>query len=538
MQSKNEVTALYEYDKDESRQLIEKLSCERSLYYFVKKAWPYFDPQPFVGGFHLEAICEHLQAVTRGEIKRLLINIPPGLSKSSVVAVCWPAWAWAQSDIDHLSGPQVQFMYSTYAQNLTERDSTKTRNLIDSEWYQNHWGDRFKMVGDQNTKRKFANNKMGYRLATSVGGTTTGDGGKIIAVDDPLSAAEANSEAARNNVITWWTETMPMRLRDPENGAKVVIMQRLHQEDLSGYILEGNDDDEWTHLCLPMHFDPENRCVTSWISDGERVYWEDPRTEPGELLCPARYTEEVLIGIEKELGSYGVAGQMQQVPAPKGGGIIKVTDWQIWPPEGWPEDVPVTFPGFEYLIASVDTAYTTKQENDYSACVVFGIFRDAEGLPKAMLIEAWQERLEFKPLIDKLMTTCRKRKVDSLLIETKASGLSVMQEIQRLCKAGDFNVIPIDPGTLDKVARVYAIQPSFEGKLIYAPDRMYADMVIRQFEAFPKAKHDDLVDASTNCLFYLRRLGMLLQEPEARQEKLEDEMYKPRSIPISQHYGV
>lgn len=513
-----------------AKKLLEREACERSLYYFVQNAWEWFDPQPFCGGWHLEALCDHLEAVTRGEIKRLLVNVPPGTSKSSIVSVCWPAWTWAQREIDHLSGPQVQYMFSTYAQTLTERDSTKTRNLISSPWYQEHWGGRYRLVGDQNTKRKFANDKMGYRLATSVGGTATGDGGKVLVIDDPHNAAEANSEAKREEVIRWWTETMPTRLRDQENGAKVVIMQRLHQEDLSGYIIENDPHGEWVHLCLPMRYDsdPARHCRTV-------IGFEDPRTVEGELLCPQRYNEEALSSIEAELGIYGTAGQMQQCPVPKGGGIIKRDHWQLYPPEDWTEDEPLRFPPFEYIMASVDTAYSEKTTSDFSACTVWGVWRDRGNLPRILLIEAWKVRLDFNPLLEKIIDTAKRRRIDMLLIEAKASGLSVAQEIRRLCATEEFTVKTDNPGSLDKVARVYSIQPLFEKGVIYAPDRKYADMVISEFESFPKGKHDDLVDSATQALHWMRRAGIAMLGDEGARENTRANMYVS---PTQQIYDV
>ena len=172
------------------QEITEREQCEESLYAFLKKGWKYIDPAPFVGGWHLEAIAEHLQAVTDGQIRRLIINVPPRTSKSSLCSVAWPAWTWAQSRIGPCSGPHVQFLFASYAQTLSIRDSVKTRRLLESPWYKRNWGKRFSITSDQNTKIRFDNDKGGYRLATSVDGSLTGEGGSIIVVDDPHNANE------------------------------------------------------------------------------------------------------------------------------------------------------------------------------------------------------------------------------------------------------------------------------------------------------------------------------------------------------------
>ena len=171
------VLELPELTEGQMLQLLEKLEAEDSLSSFMRQGWKYIDPQPYVASWHSDALCEHLEAVTRGQIKRLLITVPPRSSKSSICSVGWPAWTWVQDRKSPLTGPQVQFMSTSYASTLSERDSTKMRRLIDSEWYKRNWGDRFKLTGDQNTKRKFENSQGGYRLATSLTGTQTGDGG-------------------------------------------------------------------------------------------------------------------------------------------------------------------------------------------------------------------------------------------------------------------------------------------------------------------------------------------------------------------------
>ena len=252
---------------------IDRADCEDSLYTFLRSGWRYISAAPFVDGWPIEAVAEHLQAVVDGDIRRLIINIPPRCAKSSLTSVALPAWTWAQKTISPTSGPGVQFLHASYAQQLSLRDSVACRRLIESQWYQSMWKDRFRLVSDQNTKTRFDNDKRGSRLSTSVGSALTGEGGSVIIVDDPNAAQEAFSDATITSTIEWWDNALSTRLNDPKTGAYIVIQQRLSEEDLTGHILS-KDIGDWTHLCLPMRYEPERSFVTS-------IGWQDPRTESG-----------------------------------------------------------------------------------------------------------------------------------------------------------------------------------------------------------------------------------------------------------------
>ena len=204
---------------------------ERSLHEFIRQFWHVVDATPFIDGWHIRVICEFLEAVTRREIKRAIINIPPRHSKSTIVSVMWPAWVWLQN-------PGEQFLAASYSQTLSIRDNVKCRRIIESPPYQERWGERFALTSDQNTKIRFENDKNGYRISTSVGGTLTGEGGSTILIDDPISALEASSPTVRQSCLDWYDSTMSTRLNSPETGVYVVIMQRLHQQDLTGHLLE------------------------------------------------------------------------------------------------------------------------------------------------------------------------------------------------------------------------------------------------------------------------------------------------------------
>lgn len=276
------------------------------------QAWHVVEPAtPFVDGWHLHAICEHLEAVSRGEIRNLLINMPPRHAKSLLVSVFWPCWEW----IGH---PARRWLFSSYAISLSIRDSLKCRRLIESPWYRRNWGHVFQMAGDQNAKGRFENDKTGYRLATSVGGTATGEGGDYVVCDDPHSVLEAESDAVRAGTITWWDETMSTRGNDPKTVARVIVMQRVHEHDLAGHVLERGG---YEHLCLPAEY--EGSAGTTSIG------WRDPRTVEGELLWPERFGPEELEALKATLGIYATAGQLQQRPAPRGGGMFERAWFEI-----------------------------------------------------------------------------------------------------------------------------------------------------------------------------------------------------------------
>lgn len=518
---------------------IDRADCEESLYQFLRSGWRQIDPSPWKDGWPIEAVAEHLQAVVDGHIRRLIINIPPRMGKSSITSVALPAWCWAQSELSPTSGPGVQFLHASYANALSLRDSVKCRRLIDSPWYQARWGERFRLTGDQNTKSRFANDKGGERLITSIGAAVTGEGGSIIVIDDPNAANEVESEATIQTTIDWWEGTMSTRLNDANTGAYIIIQQRLAEDDLTGHILSTEADD-WTHLCLPMRYEPERSFHTV-------IGWKDPRVEPGELLWPDRFDEKQIERLERVLGPYRAAGQLQQRPEPAGGGVIKREWWQLWPE-------PV-FPPMDYIVASLDTAYTLQTMNDMSALTVWGIFTEetvaqatrqmdrdgkpmymdrsyGDGAPKAMLMHAWSIRLELHDLVEKVAQTCRSLKVDKLLIENKAAGISVAQEIRRLYSHEKWAVQLQDPKSQDKFARLISVQHLFAEGIIYAPDRTWADLVITQVGQFPKGKHDDLVDTVSQAIRHLRELGLLTRAPERMSELESLKTYPQKNIPL------
>ena len=329
--------------------------CERHLYDFVRGAFHVVCPgEEFIEGWHLEAVCLHLEAVADGRIQEIIINVPPGTMKSLLVGVFWPAWCW-------IKRRHMKFMFASYAADLSQRDSTRCRQLVESQWYQSRWP--LRLSDDQNTKGKWDNAEGGWRMATSVGGKGTGEHPDVKIADDPHNTMQAQSDAERRSAVDWWDSTMTMRgaLR---NSRSVVVMQRLHQNDLSGHLLAS--DTGWTHLCLPMRYepptpDPETKEPVPRMRTTP-IGWQDPRTEPGELLWPAGYGEEKVARLEAKLGS-NAPGQLQQRPTPKGGGEFK---------REWFKVAEVRPPGITKWVRYWDKAATTGGKGAESASVLMG----------------------------------------------------------------------------------------------------------------------------------------------------------------------
>lgn len=284
-------------------------ACKRSLATFVREAWHILEPgQPYIHGWHVDAVCKHLEAITYGEINRLLINIPPGTMKSTLCSVFWPAWEWGPKGLAH-----IRMIGAAHEQGLAVRDTRKMRNLITSEWFQRLWP--IALTSDQNQKTYYENSSTGFRQACAVS-SMTGRRGDRIVWDDPHSVEAALSDAHRETALRVFQETLPTRLNNPDSSAIVIVMQRLHENDVSGHILES--DLGYTHLCLPMEFEADRHCTTS-------IGFRDPRKEEGELLFPQRFSRKTVDRDKRVMGSMAVAGQFQQRPAPRSGGFF---DWQ------------------------------------------------------------------------------------------------------------------------------------------------------------------------------------------------------------------
>ncbi len=455
--------------------LIEISLATDSFAEFVRQAWPIVEPiTTLQWNWHLDVICEYLEAVAAGDITRLIINLPPRSGKSLLASVFWPAWLWAKL-------PSLRLLCASYSASLAIKLSIDRRAIITSPWYQQRWA--VKLADDQNQKSEFMNLARGHMIATSPSGTATGKGGDIIIADDLQNPEMAESEIERRNVIRFFDETLSTRLDDKRNGRQLVIQQRTHQADLTGHLL---DQGGWTRLCLPAEFE---RTTTIQLprTGGEIVKLE------GDLLWPEREGRAELDALKKQLGSYGYNSQYRQNPVARGGNLFK----QHW--FGTYRQIPE----FNKLIQSWDCAFKTGQINDYSACVTIGrVDWDEEGSPAApgyYLLNAWRGRVEFADLKRRARSLYDQWRPEVVLIEDAASGQSLLQELRTALP-----IVGVKPD-LDKRARAYSITPGMdEGQFWLLEGAPWADDYLAEMIAFPGGAHDDFVDATVQALTYLR----------------------------------
>jgi predicted phage terminase large subunit-like protein len=471
---------------------IERERATRGLREFVRQAWQVVEPfTPFVAGWHIDVICDHLEAVTRGDIRNLLINVPPRHMKSLLVSVFWPAWEW-------ILHPERRWLYSSYAASLSIRDSVQCRRLIESPWYRARWGHIFSLTGDQNAKTRFDNDRSGYRLSTSVGGAVTGEGGDRIVCDDPHKVDEVESDTVRKTAIDWWDVAMSTRVNNPKTSSMVIVMQRCHQRDLSGHLLEKGS---FEHLCLPAECEGPSR-VTS-------IGFSDPRTELGELLWPERFGPREIADLKVSLGSYAAAGQLQQRPSPAGGGIFKRHWFRYFQPRGMnlppvlvrlPDGSTISIEALDVprqmdeQLQSWDCAFKDHDASDY----VVGQMWGRRG-PNFFLGDQVRGRMDCPGTVRAVRELTRKWPgTMAILIEDKANGSAVIQMLQYEIRG----ILPVNPSG-GKVARAQAISPLVEAGNIYLPHPEYAPWVndfIEECVQFPNGAHDDQVDAMTQAL--------------------------------------
>ncbi|MDE1904974.1 MAG: phage terminase large subunit [Rhodospirillales bacterium] len=442
----------------------------RHLRDFIPLAWPIVEPTtPFMPNWHIDAISEHLEAVSRGEIRNLLINMPPRCAKSTIVSVMWPVWTWATT-------PAFRWLFASYALSLAIRDSLKCRRIIESDWYQRHYGDMVQLAPDQNLKSRFENSARGYRYAVSVGSSVTGEGGDAIVVDDAHNAKMAGSALIRESTLDWWDQAISSRLNDPRTGCKVIVMQRLHERDLSAHVLEKGD---YVHLCLPLEYEANTKCVTA-------LGWEDPRRLDGELLWPERIGPTEVAQLKIALGVYGYAGQYQQRPTPRAGGTFQ----QAWMGKRYR-----TLPQMPQVIQAVDSAFKEGVANDYSVIATWGT--DGIGY---YLINIWRDRVDFPGLIQAIRDQAAAHAPSAILVEDKASGQSAIQMLHRT------TALPVIAVAADgsKESRADLISPLFEAGRVYLPESAeWLAAWIDEHVHFPRGAHDDQCDTTSYALRYL-----------------------------------
>ena len=457
--------------------LLDQELCKRSFAEFAKKAWHVLEPTtPLKWGWALDAICEHLQAIHDGKIRRLLINVPPGMMKSLLTSVMFPSWEWGAG-----GQPSLRYLSTSHKEALAMRDNIKCRRLIQSPWYQERWA--VQLTGDQNSKGKFENTATGFREAMSFTSLTGSRGDRVI-LDDPLSADDVYSNAALLAAERSFTEALPTRVNN-ENSAIIVIMQRLAENDTSGIIL--SRDLGYDKLILPIEFESSRRCFTS-------IGFADPRKKDGDLLFPERFSRKQVDELKKTMGSFAVAGQFQQRPSPLGGDIIKGAWFKRY----------TKLPQIRYRIVTVDTALKEKESNDFQVAQCWGLGADGN----LYLIDQMRGRFQAYELRQRVPDFWAKLRADKssplrlMYIEDKASGTQLIQDITRTPTMR----IPVKPIQRDrsKLQRVMDVQSYIEAGYVYLPtDAPFVSDFIAECEAFTandSHPHDDQIDCMCDAI--------------------------------------
>lgn len=460
-----------------SNQQIKKELAKRSLYQFVKQAWEIIEPSTdYVDGWHIKAICEYLEACTRGEIRNLIINIPPRHMKSLLVNVFFPAWVW----IEH---PEKKFIFTSYGEDLAIRDSVQCKKLITSYWYQSNW--KLDLRKDQNQKGNFENLTGGYRKSFGFGGGIVGEGGDFIVVDDPLKPSDAQSDTIRNGVNQTYDNTISTRLNDPKKGVKIIIMQRLHQDDLSGHLLAS--DEHYEHLCLPAEYEG-----IRFVSSNGFV---DPRKTEGELLWNERFGIDEIQSLKNTLSELGIAGQLQQRPSTVAGNIFK-KEWFLNRSEN--TDIISRW-------ISADTAQSIKSTADPNAITVGELRSDY----RLYIREVSNKRLEFTDLqaeVERLANKY-KYKLEGIIIESKSSGISLQQSITKTSPDWMKPLVVAWNPTGSKEQRFYqsALWCEKDCVLLPPPTESYDWLYDFEKELFtvPNATHDDQADSFSQLVTFL-----------------------------------
>lgn len=477
----------------------ERDRCTSSLREFVRCAWRHIEPRPVVWGWHIDAMIEALQAVTRGDIRRLLINVPPGSSKTLLVQVFWPAWEWICDQHPRSASapdgrrPDTKYIFATYSDQLARDKSLKCRQLMESVWYQTLFSDRWKRDTVQWGAGKFGNDRGGWRLATSVGGQGTGQHGDRKVVDDPvkpqdvLAGTVTAHKVALENAWTWWTQTMSTRNTGPET-AEIIIMQRIHESDLAGRLLKAGG---YEVLCIPQQFElnhPYHRPLVLRRQNGEPVQvWRDPRTEDGELMCPERFPEAECAKRKLDLGDQGYSAQEQQRPGPAAGGIYKRVHFKFW----------LVRPHRGVWVLSIDCTFKDSASSDW---VVLQVWCSTGG--DFWLVDQTRDRLDVLATCQAIITLRAKwPAIGTILIEDAANGPAVIQILRS--KVPGLQAVTPEGG---KISRANATGSYHRAGNVHLPDPSHAPWVhdyIEEHTSFPFGAHDDQVDAQSQAITHL-----------------------------------
>ena len=463
------MTKLSAMSLHDQKRLVEALYRQK-LSAFIQRCFGEINSgQAYNHNWHVDAITWHLEQVANGTIKRLLITLPPRNLKSISASVAFPAWVLGHD-------PSKRIVCVSYANDLAIELSNKTRQILSSTWYR-HLFPAMGIDRRKDTETEVRSTKGGYRFATTVGGALTGRGGSLIIIDDPMKAADANSETTRKKVNQWYDQTLQTRLDNKKDDAIILIMQRLHVEDLAGHVL---NQEGWSHLNLPAIAEEPMRVP---ISDQE--YYN---RGVGELLHPAREPQHILDDLKRSMGSAIFSAQYQQQPVPADGNMVK---WK------WFERY-TSLPEKTYrhkIVQSWDTASKGHELADYSACVTALV-----GKTDIHILNVYRDRLDYPELKKKIIAMRKLWKTESILIEDKGSGIGLKHDL----KKDGIRSIPIEPKG-DKEVRLSTCSAKIEeGSILIPNDAPWLDEFKNELLAFPNGKHDDQVDALSQLINWWR----------------------------------
>ncbi len=471
---KQSLVKLLKTNPEYARQLLREIArekAERTLPAFIEQAWAVIEPgTPYVDNWHIHLIGEYMQAINQGQIKRLIINIPPRNMKSIEATVCYPAWTWTKA-------PEKRFIKVSYADTLSRKHNILTRDIITSPWYQENWGDVFSLKDDVNRQNEFKNSAQGFMFSTSIGGTLTGEGGDVIIIDDPQDPLQANSIAERETVISFFQNKLQTRLNDPENGVIILIMQRLHEKDLTGYIL--SERLGYEHLRLPATAH-ERTVITFPISKKQIV------REEGDILNPKRFSRKVLDDLKRTMGSVQFAGQFDQSPVPDEGIIFK---------REWLNKTFRELPAGATIIQSWDLPFKNSEVSAKCAGIVM-----ARKGAELFILDCVNDKMSFVDSVTAIKDLTRKHpKARGKVVEDKANGPAIIDFLKKDVPG----MIAFNPRG-SKEDRALSVAPYFEaGNVYFLEGAPWAGDLREDLRKFPNGTYKDTVDATVQAILYL-----------------------------------
>ena len=445
---------------DKYKELHDREEYQDKFLKFVKYVWP-----SFIAGDHHKIFGEKLERVARGELKRLIVNMPPRHTKSEFASYLFPAWVMGQK-------PETKIIQATHTAELAVGFGRKVKNLLDSDIYRDVFPD-IQLARDAKASGRWSTDMGGEYYAVGVGGALAGRGADLCIIDDPVSEQDALSPAALDNIYEWYTSGPRQRLQP--GGAIIIVMTRWSIRDLTAKVLQKQAEggaDQWEVVEFPAIF---------------------PETD--NVLWPEFWSREELDGVRASIPVAKWNAQYLQNPTAEEGAIIKREWWNVWDHD----DPPVV----DYIIQSYDTAFTKSERADYSAITTWGVFHPDEGDEAAIiLLDAEKGRWEFPELKDAAMRLYEEFEPDMVLIEQKASGTPLTQDLRKM----GIPVSGFTPGRgADKFSRMNACSPVFESGMVYAPETRWAEEVIEECASFPNGEHDDLADSMTQAILRFRQ---------------------------------